>query len=131
MGTEWLTVPQRTRVAVPLLLSICLCGGHFSLLAGLCDRLRRGIWIWFGVLSSGGLLNTPPRTTWFHHSPRSYAWQRAQPGGLSKQQGGLWHRSFGHPRAPALQELPLILSTYYSHGRVPCGSPAAAAKRLL
>jgi len=44
--SEWSTIPQRTRVAMPLPLSIC--GGQFS---------RRGIW--FGFWSCAGLLNTP------------------------------------------------------------------------
>ena len=45
-------------------------GGHFRLPGHLRDRLRNGFWI--GVWRwSGGLDNTPPRTKWFHPSPRS------------------------------------------------------------
>jgi len=44
-------------------------GDHFRLLGSFRDRLGRGIWNtgWWG----SGLDNTPPRTTLFHHLPRS------------------------------------------------------------
>jgi len=45
-------------------------GGHFRLPGHLRDRLRSGFWngVWGW---SGGFDNSPPRTTWFHPSPRS------------------------------------------------------------
>ena len=46
-------------------------GGHYRLLGRLPDRLRRGIWC--GFLDGGvvALTTRPPRTTWYHPSPRS------------------------------------------------------------
>jgi hypothetical protein len=47
-----------------------------------------------------------------------------------RRQGGLWQRSFGLTRAPALQEPPLLLSTSHSPCGSPCGHPAATTLRM-
>ena len=43
-------------------------GRHYRLLGRLCDRLRRGIWMWVGGLRGGNLDDWPNQTTWFHPS---------------------------------------------------------------
>jgi hypothetical protein len=83
-------------------------GGHFRLLGRLRDRLR-GIRIRGGVAVA--LTTRPFGRRDSTHLPGLSAWQRARPAELSERQGGLWGRSFGHARAPALQEPPSLLYT--------------------
>jgi len=93
-------------------------GGHFRLPGHLRERFRRGILIRGGVVAVA--LATHPleqRGIIPHVGPT--ARQRARPAELSGRQGHSW----GLAVAPALQEPPLLLSTFHRHGSSLCGYP--------
>jgi hypothetical protein len=94
-------------------------GRHFGLRRRFGDRQRKGIWIRGEVVVSLTTCPLGQRVSATRPSPSGK--QRSRPSGLSERQGGLWRRSFGHDRAPSLQEPPSLLSTSHSSGSPPCG----------
>jgi len=76
----------------------------------------------FGIRVGGVVdLTTRPlerRDSTPHPDPSDRQW--AWPAVLSERYDGLWRRSFGHGRAPALQARPSPLSTLYSPGSSLC-----------
>ena len=103
-------------------------GGHFRLLEPFRDQLRRGIWIWGGVVvaftrSLGRLYSTPRPGP----SARQMAWHAELP----ERQGGLKWLSFGQARAPALRQPPSFFPLNTAPVVRPCFFPATTALRLF
>jgi len=99
--------------------------GNYRVLRSLLDRLRRGIWMWVGGWSGGGLATRPLGRRGSTARPGPSARQRDRSAGLSKRQVGLWRRSIDSVWALALQKPPSLRSTSHRHGRSPCGFPGS------